>query len=105
MKFSIDRTTCWSSERISNDAKPPLKDCILEKTTKTVKRKEGYWPDTGLPYYVDKEITVDRWIIEIDSLDKLLKILSDQEYPFIIFKQGEMYPDCPHIEIYDGYRE
>ena len=50
-------------------------------------------------------ISVGKWILEVDSLEQLVKILTDQEHPFIIFKPGEVWPDYPDIEIYNECRE
>lgn len=105
MKFSVELTSDCTFGNIPLDATPPLPGCVLEKRTKIIRVRGGYWPDTGKPYFIDKECPDDRWIIKIDTLEDLMDILDSQNNSFIISKSGENYPDCPHIEIYNSYRE
>lgn len=98
MKFTVHRTSNWSPDLYN----PPLPYCVFEERTE----KGGYWPDTGQPYYIEEEdISTGRWVMEVASLEQLIKILADQEHSFIISKPGEVWPDYPNIEIYDDYRE
>ena len=102
MKFTVHRTSDWGRTNPSN---PPLPNCVFEERTKKKLVKGGYWPDSKDPFYIEKDISVCRWILEVDSLEQLIKILTDQEYSFIISKPGAVWPDYPDIEIYDEYRE
>ena len=107
MKFTVHRTSdCFAGRYISpNPCNPPLPNCVFDERTEKRLVKGGYWPDSRDPFYIEKDVSISRWLLEVDSLEHLMKILSDQEYSFIISKQGEVWPDYPDIEIYDEYRE
>ena len=102
MKFIVHRTSDWGR---TDPCNPPLPNCVFEERTKKKLVKGGYWPDSKDPFYIEKNISISRWILEVDSLEQLIKILTDQEYSFIISKPGEVWPDYPDIEIYDECRE
>ena len=101
MKFTVHRTSDWGP----NKWNPPLPNCVFEERTEKKLVKGGYWPDSRDPFYVEKDISTGKWILEVDSLEQLTKILADQEYSFIISKPGEVWQDYPDIEIYDECRE
>ena len=101
MKFTVHRTSDWSP----NQCNSPLPNCVFEERTKKRLVKGGYWPDSKDPFYIEKDVSISRWVLEVDSLEHLIKILTDQEYSFIISKPGEVWPDYPDIEIYDECRE
>ena len=101
MKFTVHRTSDWSP----NQYNPPLPNCVFEERTEKRLVKGGYWPDSRDPFYIEKDVSISRWILEVDSLEQLLKILTDQEYSFIISKLGAVWTDYPDIEIYDECRE
>ena len=107
MKFTVHRTSdCFAGRYISpNQCNPPLPNCVFEERTEKRLVKGGYWPDSRDPFYIEKDVSISRWILEVDSLEQLIKILADQEYSFIISKPGEVWPDYPDIEIYDECRE
>lgn len=102
MKFTVHRTSDWGRP---NPCNPPLPNCVFEERTEKRLVKGGYWPDSRDPFYIEKDVSISRWILEVDSLEQLLKILTDQEYSFIISKLGAVWPDYPDIEIYDECRE
>ena len=101
MKFTVHRTSDWGP----NQCNPPLPNCVFEERTEKRLVKGGYLPDSGYPFYVEKDVSISRWVLEVDSLEQLTKILTDQEYSFIISKPEEVWPDYPDIEIYDECRE
>ena len=102
MKFTVHRTSDWGRP---NPCNPPLPNCVFEERTEKRLIKGGYWPDSRDPFYIEKDVSISRWILEVDSLEQLTKILADQEYSFIISKLGAVWPDYPDIEIYDECRE
>ena len=102
MKFTVHRSSDWDR---TDQCNPPLPNCVFEERTKKKLVKGGYWPDSRDPFYIEKDVSISRWILEVDSLEQLLNILADQEYSFIISKPGEVWTDYPDIEIYDEWRE
>lgn len=79
MKFIIDRTSSFYEEEI----KKPCKNCVQEEIT----YKSG--------------IKEKLWVIEVNSLEELMKLLRDVDEKIIIYEcEGNNY-----IEIYDDYRE
>ena len=102
MKFTVHRTSDYGNPNLCN---PPLPNCVFEERTEKRLVKGGYWPDNKDPFYIEKDVSISRWILEVNSLEQLLNILTDQEYSFIISKPGEVCQDSTYIEIYDECRE
>ena len=78
MKFRIHKTSEFDSEE------PPCKGAYLDK-------KGDEWEP-------------NKWAIEIDSLETLIKV-TENEGQLIITPACDYNDNCPEIEIYDTYRE
>ena len=81
MEFFIDRTSTIN--------KKPIEGAYIKKL-ELVDQK-------GNPF------TLERWCVEINSLEELTE-LSNQEGEVIINTRGDL-PFSPYLEIYDYYRE
>ena len=81
MEFFIERTSTINKKPI---------ECAYIKKLEDVDLK-------GNPF------TIERWCIEINSLEELME-LSEHEGEVIINTRGDS-PFSPYLEIYDSYRE
>ena len=81
MKFGTHTTSGWFQE------KPPCKGAKLEA-----------------PGNKEDILSRNKWSVEIDSLDELMKLVQE-EGPVIIHPPGVYDKEIPEIEIYDDYRE
>lgn len=79
MKFGIHRTSGYYQEN------PPCEGAKLEATRKT-------------------DYDRNKWSVEIDSLDELMKLVK-KEGAIIIHPPGAYQKEIPEIEIYDDFRE
>lgn len=118
MIFQVIRTSSWSDEK-------PFDTCIPIKLTKVETRtfctpeefdkkfgeREGKWLDHGTNHRVDARgyITrdmglVDKWGIEINSLEELINFKKAVGEDLVI-QTSWIDNKTPCIEIYDDYRE
>lgn len=75
--------------------------------TSTINKKpiEGaYIKELELVNQKGNLFTIERWCVEINSLEELTE-LSNQEGEVIINTRGDDSPFSPYLEIYDYYRE
>lgn len=115
MKFRITRT----SGSYFDEKKPCEKavegkylhthtrTCTEEEFNRKCAYREGPWRSKGINHRVDSRGYIQRederegFLIEINSLEELLELIAEVDYPVVISKDDPM----PEIEIYDDYRE
>ncbi len=118
MIYSIIRTSNWMDETppidkafIANHECWQTRTCTEEYFNKHFSYREGLWKSKGTnhkeveggKWISRQEEDVEKWSIEINTLEELMAIV--KEHGDIIIKQNGMNTVTPEIEIYDGYRE
>jgi len=115
MKFIISRTSEWGDDSPHNNAKKEFvehwrtRTCSEDEFNKIFSSREGLWRNKGKDHTVTekgyikrRESDVEVWIIEINTLEELIKLSSENQ--IIVGPISEMH-NLPTIEIYDDYRE
>lgn len=118
MIFQVTRTSMWDDDK-------PWETCIPIKITDVETRAcltpeefdrkfgecKGKWLENGTNHrvnergYITRDVGfIDRWGIELNSLEELMKFKEDVGEELVL---GVSYDDykTPTIEIYDDYRE
>ena len=115
MKFIISRASEWGDDSPHNNAKKEfvehwhIRTCSEESFDEKLSFREGLWRSKGKDHTVTekgyikrRESDVEVWIIEINTLEELIKLSS--ECRIIVGPISETH-NLPTIEIYDDYRE
>lgn len=118
MKFIVKRTSLWSDEQPIKEAKKVLvpywhtRLCSEEYFNKNYSKNEGYWRSKGKNHkelgknkITRQEEDREKWEVEINSLEELLKF--SDKYGEVIISQESETDDLKYnsLEIYDDYRE
>jgi hypothetical protein len=113
MKFRITRTSVYDNVKPCEKAVEGThlythtRTCTEEEFNKRFAHREGLWRSEGINHRVDSRGYIQRederegFLIEINSLEELLELITEVDCPVVISKDNPM----PEIEIYDDYRE
>jgi hypothetical protein len=105
MKFRIERISNWDIEL------SPHPNALREKVVTTDKELKNHprsdwdiFTQRGANHRVEgdffvRDLEVEAWVIEINTLEELMRLGKEVNEPLIIFE------DEMRIEIYDSYRE
>jgi hypothetical protein len=113
MRFAICRTSCYRDTKPCKEAYQIDSVRVDERTVADPAKLPGQdgteWYKHGTNHRVEKghifrDFEVKLWVVDIDSLEKLLKF--EKKYGSLIIEQKDWRSkDLLTLEIYDDYRE